>query len=113
MATKFSHEGKTINHTNATGTAIKSGDVFAIGSSGKHAVAITDIEPNAVGAGYRCGVWKFAAGASTLAVGDDFKLNLTTQVWDAAGVVIGEVDEIVGTTLHVLLNGLPGTASSR
>lgn len=113
MATKFSHEGKTINHTNATGTTIKGGDVFAIGSSGKHAVAITDIEPNKVGAGYRCGVWKFAAGAFAGAVGDDFALNLTTQVFDAGGAVIGEVDEIVGSTVHVLINGLPGTASTR
>lgn len=113
MATTFSHEGKTVNHTNATGTAIKSGDVFAIGSGGKHAVAITDIEPNAMGAGYRCGVWKFPAGASNLSPGDDFNFNLTTQVWQTDGTTIGEVDEVIGSTVHVLINGLPGTASTR
>jgi len=114
MAKNFSHEGKTINWTNETGATVLSGQVFKIGGGSRHAVAITDIEDGQVGAGYRCGVWKFPPNAGALSAGDDFTFNVETQLFDAGGAVIGEVDEVSSNgTVHVLINGLPGTASNR
>lgn len=104
----YSGDGKTVILANGSGTAYVSGQVVAFGT-GRHVVAVTDIADGDSGAAATCGVFSHTVpGGTSLAQGADFKLNLTTQAYDAAGTTVGHVTEQVGTTVHYMLNSLPG-----
>ena len=105
----YSGDGKTVNLQNGSGVAMASGSVQPFGT-GRHVVPVTDIADGEMGAAATCGVFSYAVpDGTTLAQGDDYKMVLATQVYDAgAGVVVGYVTEQVGQTAHVMLNGLPG-----
>lgn len=108
----YSGDGKTVNLQNGTGSTMASGSVQLFGA-GRYVVPVTDIADGDMGAAATCGVFSFAVpDGTTLAQGDEYKMILDTQVYNAStGVAIGHVTEQVGQTAHVMLNGLPGGVS--
>lgn len=102
-------DGKTFNYTNSSGSTITSGTIVDMGGS-FYGVAVTDIEDGKLGALLTCGEFSLPVpDGTTLSAGDEYKVVLATQVFNAStGVNVGRVNEQVGQTAHVLLNGLPG-----
>jgi len=112
MASTYTQPGRRMNHTNATSTAIASGDVVVVGT--RIGIAIADIAVGSVGALAMAGVHKLLATvADSWAAGATLYWNATTEMLTdtaAANPVAGiawAAKLALATTATVLVNGIP------
>lgn len=110
MATNFVKEGETLTYTNATGTAIASGDLVIIGQ--RVGVALVDIANAASGAVAVEGVFEVDKEASlAVAQGDLLYCNATSGELDKTATAqtlagyAAAASATAATTVQVKLNG--------
>lgn len=122
MATNYQQPGEVLDWTNATGSAVSSGDVVPI--AGVLGVALVDIADGSTGSVQITGVFVLPkVSAAVIAQGETLTWDVSASAFDdnAATPATGDITgaaalafEAAGngaTTLAVRLTGVPGTVN--
>ena len=111
MSAKFDKLGHSINHT--PGTAVDSGDIFAIG--GLIVVATDDIAASAVGTVETAGQFEIdLASGKTFSAGDEVYFDASSDATDSGtffGYAIEDSDATADTVKALLLQEPPDAIS--